>query len=229
MQSVSVANYGGNTLLLAVGAAVIGGTSLFGGKGRIVDAIIGGAVVEVIYNGMSNLVTGQNSASVQYIVTGLVLLLAAAVDALSRRRAGATRAVIRRSDDRQSSDHVMARQPGGPTRHDPTPQPASAVGRAPPQRPAFAGRADRQSRAQPQHDRDAGLRPTYNGLVIEHAPGTRASGAGRPSHVVGPRPDGPYALAVDIDVHHLTVAAVAIGGNVLARRAVELPGDPDPG
>ena len=65
---------------------------------------------------------------------------------------------------------------------------------------------------------------TYNGLVIEHAPGTRASGAGRPSHVVGPRPDGPYALAVDIDVHHLTVAAVAIGGNVLARRAVELPG-----
>ena len=90
VQSVSVANYGGNTLLLAVGAAVIGGTSLFGGKGRIVDAIIGGAVVEVIYNGMSNLVTGQNSSAVQYIVTGLVLLLAAAVDALSRRRAGAT-------------------------------------------------------------------------------------------------------------------------------------------
>ena len=90
VQSVSVANYGGNTLLLAVGAAVIGGTSLFGGKGRIIDAIIGGAVVEVIYNGMSNLVTGQNSAAVQYVVTGLVLLLAAAVDALSRRRAGAT-------------------------------------------------------------------------------------------------------------------------------------------
>ena len=90
VQSVSVANYGGNTLLLAVGAAVIGGTSLFGGKGRMVDAIIGGAVVEVIYNGMSNLVTGQNSSAVQYIVTGLVLMLAAAVDALSRRRAGAT-------------------------------------------------------------------------------------------------------------------------------------------
>jgi D-xylose transport system permease protein len=86
--SVSVANYGGNTLLLAVGAAVIGGTSLFGGKGRIVDALIGGAVVEVIQNGMSNLVTGNNSSAVQYVVTGLVLLLAAAVDALSRRRAG---------------------------------------------------------------------------------------------------------------------------------------------
>jgi D-xylose transport system permease protein len=89
VSSVSVANYGGNTLLLAVGAAVIGGTSLFGGKGRIVDALIGGAVVEVIQNGMSNLVQGTNSSAVQFVITGLVLLLAAAVDALSRRRAGA--------------------------------------------------------------------------------------------------------------------------------------------
>lgn len=88
--AVAVANYGGNTLLLAVGAAVIGGTSLFGGKGRMVDALIGGAVVEVIQNGMSNLVQGSNGASVQYIATGIVLLLAAAVDALSRRRAGAS-------------------------------------------------------------------------------------------------------------------------------------------
>jgi D-xylose transport system permease protein len=90
VNSVSVANYGGNTLLLAVGAAVIGGTSLFGGKGRMIDALIGGAVVEVIYNGMSNLVKGNNSSAVQYVVTGAVLLLAAAVDALSRRRAGST-------------------------------------------------------------------------------------------------------------------------------------------
>jgi D-xylose transport system permease protein len=89
VKSVSVANYGGNTLLLAVGAAVIGGTSLFGGKGRMVDALIGGLVVEVIYNGMSDLVQGTNSSAVQYVITGLVLLLAAAVDALSRRRAGA--------------------------------------------------------------------------------------------------------------------------------------------
>jgi len=89
VKSVSVANYGGNTLLLAVGAAVIGGTSLFGGKGRMVDALIGGLVVEVIYNGMSDLVRGTNSSAVQYVVTGLVLMLAAAVDALSRRRAGA--------------------------------------------------------------------------------------------------------------------------------------------
>jgi D-xylose transport system permease protein len=90
VSSVSVANYGGNTLLLAVGAAVIGGTSLFGGRGRILDAVIGGAVVEVIYNGMANLVQGTNSSSIQYIATGLALLLAAAVDALSRRRAGSS-------------------------------------------------------------------------------------------------------------------------------------------
>jgi len=88
--AVSVQNYSGNTLLLAVGAAVIGGTSLFGGKGRMIDALIGGAVVEVIQNGMSNLVQGTNGSSVQYMVTGVVLLLAAAIDALSRRRAGAT-------------------------------------------------------------------------------------------------------------------------------------------
>ena len=88
--AVSVQNYAGNTLLLAVGAAVIGGTSLFGGKGRMIDALIGGAVVEVIQNGMANLVQGNNGSSVQYIVTGIVLLLAAAIDALSRRRAGAT-------------------------------------------------------------------------------------------------------------------------------------------
>ena len=82
--------YNGNILLLAVGAAVIGGTSLFGGKGRVLDAIIGGAVVEVVQNGLSDLVKGSNGPAVQYIVTGAVLLLAAAVDALSRRRAGST-------------------------------------------------------------------------------------------------------------------------------------------
>lgn len=77
-------NTGGSTvLLLAVGAAVIGGTSLFGGKGRVLDAVLGGAVVAVIENGMGLL---GYSAGVKYVVTGLVLLLAAGVDALSRRR-----------------------------------------------------------------------------------------------------------------------------------------------
>ena len=74
------------TLLYAVGAAVIGGTSLFGGKGRR-RRVIGGLVVAVIANGMGLL---NQSAAVVYMVTGLVLLLAAGVDALSRRRAAAT-------------------------------------------------------------------------------------------------------------------------------------------
>lgn len=80
----------GNTLLLAVGAAVVGGTSLFGGKGKITDALIGGLVVAVIINGMSDLLQGKNNAAYQAIVTGIVLALAATVDALSRRRAGSS-------------------------------------------------------------------------------------------------------------------------------------------
>ena len=71
-------------LLYAVGAAVIGGTSLFGGKGRLLDAVLGGAVVAVIDNGMGLL---GYSAGVKFVITGAVLLLAAGVDALSRRRA----------------------------------------------------------------------------------------------------------------------------------------------
>jgi D-xylose transport system permease protein len=77
---------GSNVLLYAVGAAVIGGTSLFGGKGRVLDAVIGGAVVAVIDNGMGLM---GYSSGVKFIVTGSVLLLAAGVDALSRRRAAA--------------------------------------------------------------------------------------------------------------------------------------------
>lgn len=84
--SVSPTTGGAQTLLFAVGAAVIGGTSLFGGRGKIRDAIIGGLVIAVIANGLP-LVTEQSA--VQFIVTGLVLLLAASVDAISRRRSAA--------------------------------------------------------------------------------------------------------------------------------------------
>lgn len=73
-----------NTLLFAVGAAVIGGASLFGGKGRVADAVIGGTVLAVVANGLGLL---RQPAAVVAIITGLVLLLAATVDALSRRRA----------------------------------------------------------------------------------------------------------------------------------------------
>ncbi|MET9443550.1 ABC transporter permease [Streptomyces sp. NPDC006610] len=74
---------GSNVLLLAVGSAVIGGTSLFGGRGRVIDAVLGGLVVAVIQNGMGLM---GYSSGVKYAVTGSVLLVAAGVDALSRRR-----------------------------------------------------------------------------------------------------------------------------------------------
>jgi D-xylose transport system permease protein len=77
----------GNTLLYAVGAAVIGGTSLFGGKGMARDAIVGGLVIATIDNGLGLM---GFDAYVNYLVTGGVLLLAASVDAVSRRRRSAT-------------------------------------------------------------------------------------------------------------------------------------------
>lgn len=84
--SVDARTGGSNVLLYAVGAAVIGGTSLFGGKGRVIDAVLGGAVVAVIDNGMGLM---GYSSGIKFIVTGTVLLLAAGVDALTRRRASA--------------------------------------------------------------------------------------------------------------------------------------------
>lgn len=89
---------GGNqTLLLAVGAAVIGGTSLFGGKGRMINALLGGLVLAIIDNGLP--LVGKatpfgireidfSRSGIKFIVSGLILLMAASVDALSRKRAG---------------------------------------------------------------------------------------------------------------------------------------------
>lgn len=77
---------GGNTLLFAVAAAVIGGTSLFGGKGRVRDAVIGGLVIATIPNGLGLL---SLPSSTNFVITCLVLLVAASVDALSRKRAAA--------------------------------------------------------------------------------------------------------------------------------------------
>lgn len=82
--SVDAQAGGLDTLLFAVGAAVIGGASLFGGRGRVIDAVIGGTVLATVANGLGLL---AQPAAVVAIVTGLVLLLAATVDALSRRRA----------------------------------------------------------------------------------------------------------------------------------------------
>ena len=80
---VSPGSGGGNELLYAVAAAVIGGTSLFGGRGRAMDAVIGGLVIATIPNGLGLL---NQVAYIDFVVTGGVLLLAASVDAISRRR-----------------------------------------------------------------------------------------------------------------------------------------------
>jgi D-xylose transport system permease protein len=73
---------GGQYVLYAVAAAVIGGTSLFGGRGKPLHGVLGGLVIGGIYNGM--FLIGL-SFQWEYIVTGLVLLGAVTIDALSRR------------------------------------------------------------------------------------------------------------------------------------------------
>ncbi len=75
----------GNVLLFSVAAAVIGGTSLFGGRGKPRDAVIGAIVIVIIPNGL--LLKASLDPSWQQVITGVVLLLAAAVDAVSRKRA----------------------------------------------------------------------------------------------------------------------------------------------
>ncbi len=78
----------GNILLFAVAAAVIGGTSLFGGRGKPRDAIIGALVIVTIPNGIG--LKPNLGVQHQEVITGAVLLIAAAVDAISRRRAAPT-------------------------------------------------------------------------------------------------------------------------------------------
>ena len=85
--SISTDLDGGQLVLFAVAAAVIGGTHLFGGHGKMIHALLGGIVVAAIYNGLGLL---GLSAAATYIVTALVLLAAVTVDALSRRGAAAT-------------------------------------------------------------------------------------------------------------------------------------------
>ncbi len=75
---------GGQLVLYAVAAAVIGGTSLFGGRGRTAHGVLGGLVIGGIYNGMYLL---GLSVQWEFIVTGGVLLFAVTVDAVSRRGA----------------------------------------------------------------------------------------------------------------------------------------------
>ena len=173
---------GSTTLLLAVGAAVIGGTSLFGGKGRVVDAIIGGLVIAVI--AQRSAADHRSGSAIQFVVTGLVLLLAASVDAISRRRAAATGSLRGRMPARAGA----ARRASGPGLgtaarsgrwHRRPGRLRSRAGR-PPGRPPSRGRSAVPSR---RHRTDGGglNRSTIGALVTELA------GLGA---VVEHRPDG---------------------------------------
>jgi D-xylose transport system permease protein len=82
LRSISTALDGGTLVLYSVAAAVIGGTSLFGGRGKAVHGVIGGIVIAAIDNGMGLL---GFSAAAKYIVTALVLLIAVTIDAVARR------------------------------------------------------------------------------------------------------------------------------------------------
>jgi D-xylose transport system permease protein len=81
-------NAGGGTILLdAIAAAVIGGTSLFGGRGRVISALMGALVISTVANGIDLL--GYSSA-IKFMVTGLILLAAVTLDTVSRRRLAQT-------------------------------------------------------------------------------------------------------------------------------------------
>jgi D-xylose transport system permease protein len=83
LSGVDLTAGGGALLLNAIAAAVIGGTSLFGGRGRVVSALLGSLVIISIANGLGLL--GSSSAT-QYIITGVILLAAVTLDTVSRRR-----------------------------------------------------------------------------------------------------------------------------------------------
>ena len=82
LRSISTALDGGTLVLYSVAAAVIGGTSLFGGRGKALHGVLGGVVIAAIDNGMGLL---GFSAAAKYIVTALVLVVAVTIDAVARR------------------------------------------------------------------------------------------------------------------------------------------------
>jgi len=82
LTSASLSSGGGDTNLNAIAAAVIGGTSLFGGRGSAYSALLGILVIQSISNGLTLLSLGSPE---RYMITGAVLLLAVIIDSLSRR------------------------------------------------------------------------------------------------------------------------------------------------
>ena len=82
LTSASLSSGGGDVNLNAIAAAVIGGTSLFGGRGSAYSALLGILVIQSISNGLTLLSLGSPE---RYMITGAVLLLAVIIDSLSRR------------------------------------------------------------------------------------------------------------------------------------------------
>jgi D-xylose transport system permease protein len=78
----------GQLVLYTVAAAVIGGVSLFGGRGKALHGVLGGLLIGGIAYGVSLLNLGSLSTPLQYILPGAVLLAAVLIDVLSRRGAG---------------------------------------------------------------------------------------------------------------------------------------------
>ncbi len=83
LRSVDTNAGGGSILLYSIAAAVIGGTSLFGGRGHIKSALLGALVISSIDNGLGLLGLGSGE---KFLITGGVLLLAVTVDSVSRKR-----------------------------------------------------------------------------------------------------------------------------------------------
>jgi len=82
LQSVSSDIGGGTFLLNSIAAAVIGGTSLFGGRGEVRSAFVGAMVIATVANGLDT--AGYNPGTI-YVVTGIILLLAVTLDTIARR------------------------------------------------------------------------------------------------------------------------------------------------
>ncbi|MGW1228726.1 sugar ABC transporter permease [Streptomyces sp. NPDC001515] len=74
---------GGNQLMMCIAAAVIGGTSLFGGRGKVWSALLGILVIQSIVQGLNQMNLSSNA--IQYMITGAVLLIAVIIDSVSRR------------------------------------------------------------------------------------------------------------------------------------------------
>jgi D-xylose transport system permease protein len=86
LNSVDLTAGGGTLLLDSISAAVIGGVSLFGGRGRVTGALFGGLIIGMVGNGID--LVGSTDA-VKFITTGLILLAAVTLDTVARRRQAA--------------------------------------------------------------------------------------------------------------------------------------------